>query len=763
MKWRSRSAPSTQERREADLFFADLTGLTTPPSSESARVYREAEDFFAELIGEAPPVLLRPSVTILPPPGLPAAPRPFALPEFGEQGGPAVPLPSPMVANWTGVDRHTIPTHVVARRTVGDTAWMGTLLDNSTLRFTGAYVTGSPPAGQERDFTGSSKDVARLWMPNIQTLADQGWGAVFFYVGYSLRIGHRAPAGVGRARGTAHGLHLRTTLNALGPSWAGATVCIDNEDEVRTDLTIDPTKDLVEYYLGLFEEMSRPDANLAAFRPALYGHGQPVEQLLARRRDLFVWDVQQTAKTANPPFGRTADPITIDPTTRPIRPYRATPAGQGPFVTWPLGRQFVEYTGDMPVAPSAVATRLPAWRAEPRWDYNVSFVRNPAFPVAEPRLAARRHPPDIVVVADFFVPRGVGVAPAAPSARVTTQGPGVASGIAVAAGVTVEPDAPLTLFPRGGEILLATVLSDGGIGLATRTALTGAWTNIDRISGTVPALRRSRALQGVANAVSNAHVFFIGADHQLYVKRRTGTGGWSDGQPVTADLRLHPFSALAGEARRGDTVDTFFIDEQGLLTTAFWARWFTTPFPGFLVQRLQTAPSLLPGGALAATCPHPDHLLVFGIGTDQRLHFAFFVHGRGWSAVAPAGAAADLIGAHGRLAVAAISGTEVEVAALTDAGQLAVYPVRLTGTTWAAAARQVVPDPPALAGTAPAPPPGAILQPASGFRINPFGDLAIVRPPRHAASTVVCAGLRAGEAKTLRWNAAGADAWQYFV
>src|SRR5207244_1923826 len=85
----------------------------------------------------------------------------------------------------------------------------------------------SPPAGPPAGhFTKSSRDVARAWMPNIQALADQGWGAVFFCVGYSVGGGQPAPAGIGRARGVEHGLHLRTTMNALGPAWAGATVFI---------------------------------------------------------------------------------------------------------------------------------------------------------------------------------------------------------------------------------------------------------------------------------------------------------------------------------------------------------------------------------------------------------------------------------------------------------------------------------------------------------------------------------------------------------
>jgi hypothetical protein len=741
MARRGFGAVSAWERREADLFFADLLGVAPAMRTGGAsHARRDVEEFFVELVGE---------------PLLPA--------EFAEQPAQVVvPVPATIATKWAGVDRSNIPRRIVGGQTVGDTDWMGTLLDNSNLRFTGAYVTGPPPTGQPAaHFTASSRATARRWMPNIQTLTDQGWGVVLFYVGYSVGGGEPVPAGgTNRARGTAHGLHLRTILHGLGPAWAGATVFIDNEDSVGTNLT----PDLIEYYLGLFDEMSRPDPNLAAFRPAFYGHGKPVEQMLARRRDLFVWDVKlatATTTTPNPAFDPAVDPLTVDPTTRPIRAYRGRPAGQSAFMAWSLGRQFWYYTGEMPAAGSAVATRLPTWRREPTWDYNVSFVRNPAFPVAEPRLAARVHAGACVVVADFFQPRGGGATPS-PAARVTTQGPTQSTAIGTAAGVTVEPDAPLTLCRHGNDLLLATVLSGGGIGLATRSAA-GTWTAIDRITGTVPPLRRARALRGVSNAVSNAHVFFIGADDRLYVKRRRGTGGWSDGQPVTHNLRLHPFSSLAGAPRRADTVDTFFIDDQGLLATAYWARWFTTPFPGFLVQRLQTAPSLLPGGALSAICPHPDHLLVFGVGADQRLHFASFVHGRGWSPVSAAGVPSDLIRAHGRLAAHAVSATEVEVVTLTDSGQLTIYPVRRTGAAWAAAARQVVADPPPLAAAAPPPPAGAVLQPASGFRINPFGDVSILRPAGQASSTVLCAGLRGGEARTLRWNAAGPDAWQWFV
>ncbi len=726
---------SIAERREADLFYADLVGEPLAPSPRP-------------LFARSPAGLLQ---------------LPESSEDFGEQRRttPGI-APTPRIATkWVGVDRRDIPARTVNRRQVADTAWMGTLLDNSNVRFTGAYVTGAPsPAVPADHFTGSSKAISRDWLPNIQTLANQGWGVVFFYVGYSVGGGESAPAtGVDRARGVEHGRHLRETLHAQGPDWAGATVFIDNEDGESTPLPAN----LIEYYLGLFDEMSRPDRALAAFRPALYGHGQPVAALLERRRDLFVWDVNldtSTTTTTTPPYALTADPIAIDSATRPIRAYQATPARGQSFISWPLGRQFRFYTGEMPSPASAIATRLPTWTRTTPWDYDVSFTRNPAFPVAEPRIAARQYVSASLVVADLFQARGQGAAATPPASRVIAQRGNAATAFTVGAGVTVEPDAPLTLFFRGGEMLLATVLSGGGIGVAAYDGLSDTWGAIERAGGAVPALRRLRALQGVSSTVSHTHLFYIGSDHRLYVKRQTRTPrgawtAWSDGQPVNDTLRLHPFSGLEGVARRGDWVETFFIDERGLLASAWWSRGFTSRFPGFLIQQLETTPALLPGGALAAISPHPDHILVFGVGTDQRLRFTFFVAGQGWTGQAPVGTAQDLVGVHTRLAVHTLSASDVEVVALTDSGALAIYPFSRTGTRWAGGTRQVIVDPPAVA-TGP-----AVAGSAAGFRINPFGDLAILRPisPSVTTSVVYCAGVRGSESRTLRWNGAAAQPW----
>ncbi|HEY3500881.1 MAG TPA: hypothetical protein VGK73_39585, partial [Polyangiaceae bacterium] len=438
------------------------------------------------------------------------------------------------------------------------------------------------------------------------------------------------------------------------------------------------------------------------------------------------------------------------------------------FVSWSLGRQFWYYTGQMPARSWAVGRRLSTWRTEAGWDYNLSFVRNPAFPEAEPRIAVKRLRSGPVIVAGFFAPRTSGATPTPPRSRVTTQGLSPVQTIAAAAGAAIEPDAPIRLSKRGAEIVLATVLANGTLGVATRNSA-GTWGAVAPITGRVPTLRRSRALQCWSRTSTDTQLFFVGADHRLYVKRLGTTPAWSDAQIVSPDARLHPFSALAATTRGDKTMELYFIDERALLSIACWTSDSSNPFPGFRTYAIHrtATPTLLPGGAIAATAPRKNHLCVFAVGADLRLHFISWISrssgGQDWSSLVPLGAAGDLIGPHTRLAAHAPSDSEVEVAALTDAGQLAIYSLRLSGGTWTPAARRVIPDPPALSGTPPAPPAGATTQPARGFRINPFGDLAIFRAQGATGSSVCCAGLRAGESRTLRWDASRPDPWEWFV
>lgn len=685
----------------------------------------------------------------------PAAPAPPA----GPRG------PANIVTRWVGVDRSQIP-QTRGRRPVADPAWMGILMDNSNIRFTGAYVTGPALAGNADNlFTNSTKAVARGWMNNMQTLTDQGWGAAFFYVGYSVGGGEAAPAtGVDTARGTLHGLHLRTTLNALGNNFAGAVVYIDNEDSTSTALP----QNLIDYYNGLFTEMSRPDPNLAAYRPGLYGHGDPLKTMLLSRKDLYLWDVwldTSTTNTPTPPFTPTVDPITVDPTTRPLKAYVVTPTGAGAqaFIAWSIGRQFRFYTEQLPATGSATAIRLSSWRRIKTWDFDVSFVRNPAFPEGDPRITVLARAGAALLVSGTFIPRGTGTSTTPPLSQQTQLAIGGNTQIPVANTVTIEPDAPIELFFAGQDVFLCTVLNSGSIGIGSLSAA-GNWTAVDTIQGTVPTLRRIRAIAGVSRLNNESMIFTIGSDNKLYVKRKLGTNNWEDAASVNSNLSLHPFSRLA-VTTSGTTVDTFYINNQGLLSSAFWAPWFllTTTWPGFNAYTLETTPSFLVDGSIKAVAPRVGDILVFGVGLDLRLRFAFFVQGQGWTPPAAVGQPQDLIGSHTRLAVQAVNDTTVEVASLTDSGQAAIYTFQRVGTSWNPQPRVVVADPPALAGPIPAIPRGAIVQPADGFRINPFGDLGLFRTPGGQASTLFCAGLRGGNTNVLMKDLSAAGAWQFFV
>ena len=115
----------------------------------SSRERREADLFFADLVGE-PRRLLRTPLPARPEMGWPAAPSLSSPADVAEQPAPvavAVPLPATIVTKWSGIDRSSMPRHVVAGSTVGDTAWMGTLPGHVRLRIGGSRLLlchGSP-------------------------------------------------------------------------------------------------------------------------------------------------------------------------------------------------------------------------------------------------------------------------------------------------------------------------------------------------------------------------------------------------------------------------------------------------------------------------------------------------------------------------------------------------------------------------------------------------------------------------------------------
>ena len=538
----------------------------------------------------------------------------------------------------------------------------------------------------------------------------------------------------------------------------GAVVFLDNEDSNSTILP----QNLIDYYNALFAEMVRPDPNLASCRPGLYGHGTPLSTMLRSRKDLYLWDVwldTSTTTTSNAPFGATL-PLNVDPATRMHKAYIASPVGAQAFIAWPIGRQFRFYTGKMPLRAVTPPGSAAQWAAIDTWDYDASFVRNPAFPEAEPRIAVLPRAGQPLLVTSTFVPRAAGPPATPPMSQLSSLAASGATRIPFANGVTAEPDAPLLLFNAAAEVRLCTILNGGSLGVGS-LGPSGVWTAIDTIQGTVPAIRRIRSMAGFSRNNTESTVFYAGADNQVYVKRKQGTANWEDAAVISRN-RVHPLSRLVACARGTTVFEVYFLDLAGLLTNSFFTVGVLT-WPAFAGSNVETTPSLLPDGSLAISAPTADTVLVFGVGLDLRLTFGAFVQGQGFSGMLSMGQPQDLIGTHTRLAVNKINDTTVEVIALTDAGQAAIYQVQRTGSTWTPQPRVVIPDPIALSGPIPTVPRGAVVQAADGFRINPYGDLSLFRGPAAAASVFFCAGMRGGETHVLTRNLSSTGTWTFFV
>jgi hypothetical protein len=114
------------------------------------------------------------------------------------------------------------------------------------------------------------------------------------------------------------------------------------------------------------------------------------------------------------------------------------------------------------------------------------------------------------------------------------------------------------------------------------------------------------------------------------------------------------------------------------------------------------------------------------------------------------------------MAVHAPSADRIEVLAITDDGKAVLYPFTRTGGTLEPGAREVIAEPPAAAkGSAPATSQSGRAS-APGWRLNPFGDVAILRGAG-GATVVYAAGLKGGQHQILRREIASAGAWEVFT
>jgi outer membrane protein OmpA-like peptidoglycan-associated protein len=692
----------------------------------------------------------------------PAQPRPTPVPV------PAVPAALPSA--WLGIDRREIVktatggSRASQMPTSADAGWFGLLMDNSNLRLCGAYLEGTsfPTGSSAGQFTRSTKDVPRGWIPNVTTLRAQGWGTMFYYVGHSVHGGEPLPSTAilptadYAARGRLHALHAKTIVGSLA-ALDGAVVFFDNEDGEDTVIA-----SLLPYYNAFFDELARPGPGaLPALRPGLYAHNKIARQFLVAHPELFVLEVQfdtATTTTTQAPFTANARPLAVDASTRPLHPMAVNATSGTPsWFAWPVARQFRSYTGNMPAGPPLAS--IPGLRAVPSWDYNSAPVRDPAYPHGEPRLAVA------VDAAGTAIVRGVFAARAATTAacmavdlvdsrqRQTTTLP---------ACELVEPDAPIAsaTFPGMSVSRLATILQSNNVGVCDTSTRT--WSSTGSATAVVP--RRLRALAMAAFGVDDFQAFFIGNDRALYAIRSLAGDPWSAPVRMGSPLLVHPFAQVAATSRAANSVDVFAINEAGQLSTMWWSPRDRNPvWPGTQLLPLEAGPSVLfPHTALAAVSPLPSKLLVFAVGKDLRLRLVQLTN-TAWSPIQTLGGVTDVVSPHARIAVHAPGAARVEVAVTTDTGKVRVHSMAgAAGRTWTETLPAVeLPDPEPAAPPGFRPPaPSALTEPAFGWRINPFGDLAIGTVD--GITMVFAAGIRPGATTALRRSLAAGGKWERY-
>ncbi len=683
----------------------------------------------------------------------------------------AVLLPPKLPVAWMGIDRSSMDRFKGAAT---DLNWYGLLIDNSNLRFAGAFLEGTtfPTGATANQFTNSTKAVSRDWIPNVAALRGMGWGTVFAYVGYSfggnepLPSAAQLPPSDFAARGLLHAQHAKMIVSTISPAMDGAVVYFDNEDMESTPAG--SISSLIPYYDAFFDELQKPGpGNAPALRPGIYAHELIGAQFINTYPYVFLWEVTyETATTTVPdaPFLKTDNPILVDPnSTKPdrgLRPFKLTNGAQT-SVGWSVLRQLRSYTGNMPIKGSTITTAVPGLITYNGWDYNSSVVRDPAYPSADPRVAIGVAPstssttPDPVIAVGMFTPR-TSTDPPQMSVRVIP--PTGHLGLSMSGSQTLEPDAPIAqvTFPGASQSIFASVFSTGDIATFDTTVL--SWNST--ASAATMQMRRLRAIAIAAYTASDLQIFYVGQDGSLWAIHNTG-GTWQTPVQMGGTLKLHPSAMLAATSRAATSVDVFTFNDAGLLTTSWWAGTSTT-WPDSNSQILDPAPGLLlPMSALAVVSAAANKLHVFAIGRDLHLHYMEFTDTT-WGSVQTLGDATKFVFAHSRLAAVVVSATQVQVAVMADNGNVRVHTLDGFGGTWTETLPVQEFNPPLIAAPAGYNPPASTVavETAYGWRINPYSDLSISIV--NGNPTVFAAGLQGGQTAAMRRSTAAGSEWERY-
>lgn len=629
-----------------------------------------------------------------------------------------------------------------------DYKWMHTLFNRSNFSFTGVYLSHKPKEDDPR------------WLAVFPKFLEYGWGFFFLWVGYSYRDKKEFSATVfprnlsleeASKRGEEHGQLLKARAASYGHEAQGAVIFIDNEDQQEKHPDAKPkpiggdeplTPQIVEYYTALFEECRKSGPTGPAVRPGLYAWENPTQRIMLRavNSDVFLWRCNKMAENPSNPEptlydtktipGRLISPIKRYPLNAIVHKIDKSiePGDSLSRTAMIMGRQWCIYSDEEKLEgiPNGVK-----WLSKcTGMDFDASMVRDPRYPIAEPRVAAVGG----IQIRSYFSKEDASMH----LEQVYTTSypvPFPTEGVEE----LLEPEAPILLtnistpevytLNKGGKLVLITAEA------TMDPKAPWDWSPPIKIldDTTGPRLRRNRAMaiaKIVVDGKLNTQLYFVAEYHIIMGMRRIAEGPWFDPMPIAEKLELHPFSDLAIVNRGTETVDLFFLDSNGILCTA-WHSYDDKDWPARFWKPLQEKPTLMLGGPLIAVSPSDKHVLVFGIGKDLMLYMAVYTAGDKqdnagkWInlAVVQGLQPRDYkLFAHASLDALAWDEKTVYVASITEVNQPCVYMLHLDAGKWVLRGasdrlylENELPTNPALIPEAA----------AKGFVFNPFGDVKL--------------------------------------
>ncbi|KAG7420604.1 hypothetical protein Forpi1262_v016364 [Fusarium oxysporum f. sp. raphani] len=674
----------------------------------------------------------------------------------------------PISSPYAGFDKFAVPPI---------DGWMDAIYDSSNFSFTGVYLTHHPPNVLPYEVTDWVKEFTRIAL-------GRPWGVAFFFLGYS--VGHRKEVRPAvwwptedkymvserdiRARGKDHAILIKELVNDMLPTSEGSVVFVDNEDPVDNDTRYpDLWRNLMIYYDALFTEMKAVGPNnIPAVRPGFYAHPELFYGVLDKNPDIFMWVVKAPPELrdqfdrpkpprkriakAVPPFEQKDNPARIDFSLVLQNHFQLPVNLKGGRTALPVSRQGNFWFEDNHSMPTVTLTTSSNFKLQPveGWDFDMSFVRDPRYPVANPRIAIL----DGIVIRGTFNRDGyMEIHQVYNADHVPISG-------------KMEPEAPLILTP-GCELFtidknqrIASTLAVAGPPASGAALPNKAWPEITPIhrDSSAPGIRRIRALAITKRHAKDTHLFYVSTVHSIVVCRRNDDV-WGKHIELELATPLHPFSNIASTTRGGISVDIFFINRAGCLCTAAWYE-NTNEYPNVIHLALQHRATLLPGTAIACVSPSVAHILVFAIGTDLRLYMSVFTANDKWTPLAPVKSDPKIrVFAHARIDTHVYKNV-VHVATISDTNVPCVYNIKFQGGFWKAGPRD-----PVLHSHVAHPleknrtdlAPKSLVTQATQWDINPFGDVVLKTVENDLLLS--CAGVTPGDTTVLlkKINIGGSD------